>query len=101
MKKNSYSHVGLSAPIHDGQAKTAGALKYFGDMQFPGMYYAKMVFSTVPHGIVKNINTDSAYNIDGVEKILTCFNTTKKHFAVQRFMRQKILLCRNSCFLML
>lgn len=80
MKKNSYSHVGLSAPIHDGQAKTAGALKYFGDMQFPGMYYAKMVFSTVPHGIVKNINTDSAYNIDGVEKILTCFNTTKKTF---------------------
>ena len=39
-----------------------------------------MVFSTVPHGIVKNINTDSAYNIDGVEKILTCFNTTKKTF---------------------
>lgn len=78
------NHVGRSSPIHDGKAKATGALKYCGDMRLPNMHYAKMVFSTVPHAIVKSVNVEPAYEIDGVVEVLTCFNTTDHTFCRSR-----------------
>ncbi len=78
------NHVGISSPIHDGKAKAAGALKYYGDIELPNMHYAKMVFSSVPHAIVKSVNVESAYKIDGVVEVLTCFNTTDNKFCRSR-----------------
>lgn len=82
MKK--MDHVGVSSPIHDGMAKAAGAMKYYGDMHLPDMHYAKLVFSSVPHAVVKQVDTEAAYKTEGVVKVLTCFNTTDMGFCRSR-----------------
>ena len=72
MKK--YKHIGVSSPIHDGLSKAAGALKYCGDLELTNMLYGKLVYSTIPHGIVKKVETKAAEQVEGVVKILTRFN---------------------------
>jgi xanthine dehydrogenase molybdenum-binding subunit len=47
-------------------------------MKFPNLLYAKILFSQIPHGIVKSIDTSKAEALDGVVKVFTHLNTTKK-----------------------
>src|SRR6476620_1756453 len=52
--------IGKPTPRLDGRAKVTGAAKYTADVNLPGMLFAKLVTSTVPHAIVKSIDTSAA-----------------------------------------
>lgn len=91
-------HVGLSSPIHDGMAKATGSLKYYGDLAMGNLHYAKVVFSTVAHAVIKKVNDEEAYKVDGVVKILTCFNTTDKYFCRGRVCASEESCCQEQVF---
>lgn len=72
--------VGTTRPIHDAMAKACGKAVYAGDMQLPNMLHAAVLFSTIPHGYVRSIDTSKALALPGVVTVLHCFNTTKNLF---------------------
>ena len=53
-------YVGGSYPIHDAWDKVSGAMIYTGDMQIPGMYHVRLLFSDVPRARIKKIHTEAA-----------------------------------------
>ncbi len=74
-------YVGKSYPIHDAKQKATGRAVYAGDMEVKGMLYAAVLFSTIPHGIVKKLDCSKALALPGVVDIAHCFNTTQKEFS--------------------
>lgn len=73
--------IGSSYPIHDAYGKITGKIKYAGDMIFPKMAYAVVLFSTIPHGKIMSIDYSEAMKIEGVIDVLTPFNTTNKKYS--------------------
>lgn len=73
-------YVGKSYPIHDAQQKASGRAVYAGDMELKGMLYGAVLFSTIPHGIVKKLDCEEALAYPGVVDIAHCFNTTQKEY---------------------
>src|SRR5262249_10675295 len=53
-------YVGKRIPRVDGPLKTTGRARYTADVYLPGMLYAKMVNSTVPHARIRSIDTSQA-----------------------------------------
>lgn len=49
-------YVGKSYPIHDAEQKASGRAVYAGDMEQKGMLYGAVLFSEIPHGIVKALD---------------------------------------------
>lgn len=85
-------YVGKSCPIHDARQKAAGRAVYAGDMELKGMLYAAVLFSTVPHGIVKKLDCTRALAFPGVVDVAHCFNTTQKEYnRYQSQFNQKII----------
>ncbi|MBS4021358.1 MAG: molybdopterin-dependent oxidoreductase [Dethiobacter sp.] len=66
-----YKVVGHSVKKADALDKVLGAAKYAADIQMEGMLYAKVLRSTLPHGIVKSIDVSAAKKMDGVKAVLT------------------------------
>lgn len=73
-------YVGKSYPIHDAEQKASGRAVYAGDMEQKGMLYGAVLFSEIPHGIVKALDCRRALDYPGVVDIAHCFNTTKKEY---------------------
>lgn len=73
-------YVGKSYPIHDAAGKAAGRAVYAGDMELKGMLHMAILFSQVPHGIVKKLDISRAEALDGVAAVIHCFNTTDKEY---------------------
>ncbi|MCB0668032.1 MAG: xanthine dehydrogenase family protein molybdopterin-binding subunit, partial [Saprospiraceae bacterium] len=61
--------VGKRVPRLDARAKVTGEAKYTSDMRLPGMLYAKMLRSNIPHGTIRSIDTSAAENLTGVHAI--------------------------------
>jgi 4-hydroxybenzoyl-CoA reductase subunit alpha len=55
----------------DGRAKVTGATRFADDLSFPRMGYARIVRSTVPHALIKSIDTSEAEKVPGFLGILT------------------------------
>ncbi len=55
----------------DGLDKVTGKAKYVGDMKLPGMLYAKVLRSPLPHARIKKLNTAPALEIPGVKAVIT------------------------------
>jgi xanthine dehydrogenase molybdenum-binding subunit len=72
--------IGTDLPIHDAKEKAAGKAVYAGDMLLPGMRHAAMLFSPVPHAIIKSIHTEKALALPGVAAVLHNGNTTDRKF---------------------
>jgi xanthine dehydrogenase molybdenum-binding subunit len=77
-------YVGGSYPVHDAIQKVTGELVYGSDFSLPGMLHAKLVFSTVPHGIVTRIDASRAEALPGVVKVFSCFNSPMESFCRAR-----------------
>lgn len=73
-------YVGKSYPIHDARQKASGRAIYAGDMELKGMLHAAVLFSTIPHGIVKGLDCSQALAYPGVVDVIHCFNTTQKEY---------------------
>lgn len=72
--------VGKSVKRVDAFEKVTGRAKYTDDLCDKSAYVAKILHSTIAHGIVKSIDTKEAENIPGVIKVVTCFDVPKYYF---------------------
>ncbi len=58
--------VGTSLARVDGVAKVAGAARYVDDHHPPGTLWGRTVRSAVPHGVLRAVRRDPAFDWDGV-----------------------------------
>ncbi len=63
--------VGVSVPRLDAVDKVTGRATYTGDMKLPGMAYAKVLASPLPHARVTSMETAEARQVPGVVAVLT------------------------------
>jgi len=66
--------VGKSIARVDAFDKVTGRTKYTDDLCDAGAYVAKILHSTIAHGKVLSVDTSEAEKIEGVVKIVTCFD---------------------------
>lgn len=72
--------IGQSVKRVDALDKVTGRAKYTDDMADKGALVAKIVHSTIAHGRVVSIDTSEAEKIEGVVKIVTCFDVPDYKF---------------------
>ena len=72
--------VGKNVKRVDAFEKVTGRAKYTDDLCDKSAYVAKILHSTVAHGIVKSVDTAEAEKIPGVVKVVTCFDVPKYYF---------------------
>ncbi|OGQ82191.1 MAG: hypothetical protein A3F90_10130 [Deltaproteobacteria bacterium RIFCSPLOWO2_12_FULL_60_19] len=65
------SPIGQSIERIDGRDKVTGAGVYAGDMKLPGMAYAKVLRSPLPHARIRRIDARKAEALPGVFAVLT------------------------------
>lgn len=68
--------VGRRYPLRDARPKVDGSAKYAGDIQLPGMLYARVLGSPHPHAMVKKINVGAAEALPGVKAVVTSKDAT-------------------------
>ncbi|MDG6932769.1 MAG: xanthine dehydrogenase family protein molybdopterin-binding subunit, partial [Nitrososphaerota archaeon] len=64
-------HIGKKVPQLDSWRKVTGTLTYASDISVPGMLYAKLVTSKMPHAKIKGIDVTEAMKVKGVLTIAT------------------------------
>jgi CO/xanthine dehydrogenase Mo-binding subunit len=62
----------------DGPAKIRGSAQYTGDIELPGMVYAKVLRSTYPHARLLRVDASKAEKLPGVVAVLTRDDFTGK-----------------------
>lgn len=70
-------YVGKSVDRVDAYDKVTGRAKYTEDLVAPNAYVAKILHATIAHGRVISIDTSEAEKMEGVVKIVTCFDVPK------------------------
>ena len=55
----------------DAEAKVTGTAVYTDDVDLPGMYYCKLVYSPYAHALIKSIDFTEALKVPGVKGVLT------------------------------
>jgi xanthine dehydrogenase molybdenum-binding subunit len=65
-----YSIVGKQTPRIDAYERVTGQAQYTGDLQLPGMLYARVLRSNVPHAKIISIDTSKAEKLPGVKAVI-------------------------------
>lgn len=65
-----FSVVGRSVPQLDAVAKATGGAKYTADLKIPGMLYAKVLRSPLPHARILKIDIGEAERLPGVKAVI-------------------------------
>jgi CO/xanthine dehydrogenase Mo-binding subunit len=63
--------VGRSPARFEARAKVTGRAEYIHNLALPGMVYAKLLRSTLPHGRIKRLDVAAAAALPGVERVVT------------------------------
>jgi len=71
-------NIGKRVKRIDAIDKVTGKAKYTSDMKLPGMLYAKMLRSTVPHAEIRSIDISKAASLPGVYAIHLIENKGKE-----------------------
>ena len=79
-KERSGGAVGVPHPIDDAALKATGQLLYVDDIKLPGMLYAKVLFSPVPHARIKRLDTAKAERMEGVRAVVSYWNTPAVYY---------------------
>lgn len=66
--------IGKSVIRVDAFDKVTGRAQYTDDFQLSNAYVAKMLHSTIANGLVKSMDITEAMKLEGVLKIVTCFD---------------------------
>jgi len=61
--------VGRSPPRTDGADKVTGRARYLDDLHFEGQLWGKTIRSTIPHGRIKSITFDPAFDWTGITRV--------------------------------
>ncbi|MBU5627386.1 xanthine dehydrogenase molybdenum-binding subunit XdhA [Oscillibacter sp. MSJ-2] len=72
--------VGQSKVRVDAYDKAAGRAKYTDDLCDKSALIAKILHSTIAHGLVKSVDTSAAEQIPGVVKVITCLDVPDYKF---------------------
>ena len=64
--------MGSSFPRIDAYERASGRAKYAADWKIPGMLYARIIQSSIPHGMVRSVDQSKAAR--GVMGIITCLD---------------------------
>ena len=72
--------VGKSIARVDAFDKVTGKTRYTDDLCDASAYVAKILHSTIAHGRVLSIDKTEAEAIEGVVKVVTCFDLKEKHY---------------------
>ncbi len=62
--------IGKSFPRPNGRAKVTGAVHFTVDVTLPGMLFARVLRSPLPHALVRSLDTAAAGRASGVRAIL-------------------------------
>ena len=62
--------IGRSLPRIEARAKVTGAAEYIHNLRLPGMLWAKIARSAVPHARIRHIDTREAAAIPGVHRVV-------------------------------
>ncbi|MEA4971497.1 MAG: xanthine dehydrogenase subunit XdhA [Candidatus Pelethousia sp.] len=73
-------NIGKSVRRVDALDKVTGRAKYTDDLADKSALIAKIVHSTIAHGRVLSVDTSEAEKIEGVVKIVTCFDVPQYKF---------------------
>jgi CO/xanthine dehydrogenase Mo-binding subunit len=65
------SVVGTSVPRSEGRSKVTGDARYTVDASLPGVLTARVLRSTVPHAVIKGIDSSAALALPGVRGVVT------------------------------
>ncbi len=84
--------VGVSLSRIDGAEKVAGQAVYAGDLRLPGMVYAKVLRSPVPHARIRHIDASKASTMPGVLGILTRDNLNLASNSFGAYVRDQQIL---------
>ncbi len=63
--------VGRSLPRVDGTAKVTGGARFAADCKLPGMLFARVLRSTVPHAVLRRLDAAGALSLPGVAAVFT------------------------------
>jgi CO/xanthine dehydrogenase Mo-binding subunit len=63
--------IGRELPRLEARAKVSGRAEYTHNLRLPGMLYGKLFRSTVPHGVIRRIDTAAARALPGVHRVVT------------------------------
>ena len=72
--------VGKNKIRVDAYDKATGRAKYTDDLCDRSALVAKVLHSTIAHGMVKSVDTSGAEAIEGVVKVITCFDVPDHRF---------------------
>src|SRR5262249_5410339 len=67
--------IGKNVPKYEARELVLGERPFIDDMQFPGMLHGAVLLSEHPRALVKKINVEPAYAIDGVVAVVTAADT--------------------------
>jgi xanthine dehydrogenase molybdenum-binding subunit len=65
-----FSIVGKRTPRIDAYERVTGQAQYTGDIQLPGMLYARVLRSSLPHAKIISIDTSKAEKLPGVKAVI-------------------------------
>ena len=85
--------VGTDVPRIEGRDKVTGRTRYTVDVELPGMLWAKIVRSQVPHARLRRIDTSAARAVPGVHAVLTGADIGTLHMGVA--LRDMPVLCTD------
>jgi xanthine dehydrogenase molybdenum-binding subunit len=68
--KKDFSVVGKRTPRIDAYERVTGQAQYTGDLQLPGMLYARVLRSPHPHAKIISIDTSKAERLPGVKAVI-------------------------------
>jgi CO/xanthine dehydrogenase Mo-binding subunit len=68
--QNEFSIVGKRTPRIDGYERVTGQAQYTGDIQLPGMLYARVLRSPHPHAKIVSIDASKAGSLPGVKAVI-------------------------------
>jgi len=78
--------IGQSFPRPDGRAKVTGAARFTVDITLPGMLYARILRSTMPHAMVRAIDITVAARHPGVRAVLVLASADNPASATVRYI---------------
>jgi len=78
--------IGKSFPRPDGRAKVTGAVRFTVDIALPGMLFARVLRSPLPHASVRSIDTSAAARVPGVRAMLAIVTPGDRADATLRYV---------------
>ena len=81
-QERDHSVIGHGVTRYDGPEKVTGQLEYAGDIKLAGMIHGKILLSSIPHGLIRGIDTSKARQLPGVLDVITGADVPDRYYGV-------------------